>query len=308
MTAAAQNRIPGRRKNRRPGIFANLYLIYTRFFVISLHFRLKYAIFSPSGSAGLRDISCRRCTAADHAAGKLSESERMTRYAARNTRRPVPAGTGVWRAISSIANLAPTTRSKNCSGSISAVRGQNLTRFLNKCIVRNPRHRYSPHAGDFLFHCFAGAKSAEALQTPNDCAICALKPRLHLLHGTAYVKHLHQGGFIRLRPRLARIGQWCRPLRPVRHIPQHAMQRADDLQPVADTAGRQTLARQRVDAVRQLGQQCFCLLQFHRHAPPFHRRVCGGSQISSCSQSSLSDRPQMNGSVIASSTECASTA
>lgn len=95
MTAAAQNRIPGRRKNRRPGIFANLYLIYTRFFVISLHFRLKYAIFSPSGSAGSRDISCRRCTAADHAAGKLSESERMTRYAARNTRRPVPAR---WRA------------------------------------------------------------------------------------------------------------------------------------------------------------------------------------------------------------------
>lgn len=95
MTAAAQNRIPGRRKNRRPGIFANLYLIYTRFFVISLHFRLKYAIFSPSGSAGLRDISCRRCTTADHAAGKLSESERMTRYAARNTRRPVPAR---WRA------------------------------------------------------------------------------------------------------------------------------------------------------------------------------------------------------------------
>ena len=93
--AAAQNRIPGRRKNRRPGILANLYLIYTRFFVISLHFRLKYAIFSPSGSAGLRDISCRRCTAADHAAGKLSESERMTRYAARNTRRPVPAR---WRA------------------------------------------------------------------------------------------------------------------------------------------------------------------------------------------------------------------
>lgn len=33
--------------------------------------------------------------AADHAAGKLSESERMTRYAARNTRRPVPAR---WRA------------------------------------------------------------------------------------------------------------------------------------------------------------------------------------------------------------------
>ena len=24
-----------------------------------------------------------------------------------------------------------------------------LTRFLNKCIVRNPRRRYSPHAGDF---------------------------------------------------------------------------------------------------------------------------------------------------------------
>ena len=69
--------------------------IYTRFFVISLHFRLKYAIFSPSCSAGLRDISCRRCTAADHAARKLSESERMTRYAARNTRRPVPAR---WRA------------------------------------------------------------------------------------------------------------------------------------------------------------------------------------------------------------------
>lgn len=121
-------------------------------------------------------------------------------------------------------------------------------------------------------YCFAGAKSAEALQTPNDCAICALKPRLHLLHGTAYVKHLHQGGFIRLRPRLARIGQWCRPLRPVRHIPQHAMQRADDLRPVADAVGRQALARQRVDAVGQFRQQRFCLPQFHRHAltpPPF---------------------------------------
>ena len=38
MTAAAQNRIPRPiGKIRRPGIFANLYLIYTRFFVISLH-------------------------------------------------------------------------------------------------------------------------------------------------------------------------------------------------------------------------------------------------------------------------------
>ena len=62
------------------------------------------------------------------------------------------------------------------------------------------------------------------------------------------------------------IGRRCR------HIPQHAMQRADDLRPVADAVGRQALARQRVDAVGQLRQQCFCLPQFHRHAltpPPF---------------------------------------
>ena len=82
-------------QKQRFGFFANLYLAYTRFFVISLNFRLKYAILSLNGNAGFRDISCRRCTAADHAAGKLAEPERMTRYAARNTRRPVPAR---WRA------------------------------------------------------------------------------------------------------------------------------------------------------------------------------------------------------------------
>lgn len=76
---------------RWPGIFSNLYLIYARFFAISLNLRLEYAIFFLSGSAGFRDSSYRHCTAADHAAGKPVESERMTRYAARNTRRSVPA-------------------------------------------------------------------------------------------------------------------------------------------------------------------------------------------------------------------------
>ena len=131
--------------------------------------------------------------------------------------------------------------------------------------------------------------------------------RLELSHIAARVIHLQQGTVVRLRPRLARIGR-RRALSPAGCVLQHAVQRADDLRPVADAVGRQALARQWVDAVGQFRQQCFCLLQFHRHAPPFHRRVCGGSQISSCSQSSLSDRPQMNGSVIASSTECASTA
>ena len=98
--------------------------------------------------------------------------------------------------------------------------------------------------------------------------------RLELPHIAARVIHLQQGAVVRLRPRLARIGQWCRPLRPVRHIPlpQHAVQRTDDLRPVADAVGRQALPRQWVDAVGQFRQQRFCLLQFHRHAlapPPF---------------------------------------
>ena len=67
---------------RWPGIFSNLYLIYARFFAISLNLCLEYAIFFLSGSAGFRDSSYRHCTAADHAAGKPVESERMTRYAA----------------------------------------------------------------------------------------------------------------------------------------------------------------------------------------------------------------------------------
>ena len=175
------------------------------------------------------------------------------------------------RAISSIANSAPTTRSKNCSGSISAVRGQNLTRFLNKCIVRNPRRRYSPHAGISYFIVSPGRSLPSAPNAERLRHLCAetapASPPWNSLRQTSA-----SGGFIRLRPRLARIGQWCRPLRPVRHIPQHAMQRADDLRPVADAVGRQALARQPGRRVRQLRQQRFCLPQFHRHAltpPPF---------------------------------------
>ena len=78
--------------------------------------------------------------------------------------------------------------------------------------------------------------------------------RLEFLHIAARVIHLQQGAVVRLRPRLARIGR-RRALSPAGCVLQHAVQRADDLRPVADAVGRQTLPRQRIDAVRQLGQQ-----------------------------------------------------
>lgn len=122
---------------------------------------------------------------------------------------------------------------------------------------------------------FSRAESAEALQTADDRAICALELRAYFRYGAARIKHLHQGSFILLCPRLARVGQ-CGPLRPLRYILQHAVQRSDDLRPVADAVSRQALPRQRIDSIRQFCQQCFCLLQFHRHVPPFLCRVCSG--------------------------------
>lgn len=77
---------------------------------------------------------------------------------------------------------------------------------------------------------------------------------LELSHIAARVIHLQQGTVVRLRPRLARIGR-RRALSPAGCVLQHAVQRADDLRPVADAVGRQTLPRQRIDAVRQFGQQ-----------------------------------------------------
>ena len=59
-----------------------------------------------------------------------------------------------WRAISSTANSAPTTRSKNCSGSICAARGQNLTRFLDKRIMENPqRAAFTARRGFLIAAC-----------------------------------------------------------------------------------------------------------------------------------------------------------
>ena len=106
--------------------------------------------------------------------------------------------------------------------------------------------------------------------------------RLELPHIAARVIHLQQGTVVRLRPRLARIGR-RRALSPAGCVLQHAVQRADDLRPVADAVGRQALPRQWVDAVRQLRQQRPRAFQFHSSAP-FSAAQHGG-QISSSSQS-----------------------
>ena len=91
----AKTASPADASRRRPGIFCKSLSHLYRIFCYFLEFSPEICYLFLSSSAGFRDTSCRHCTAADHAAGKLAESERMTRYAARNTRRPVPAR---WRA------------------------------------------------------------------------------------------------------------------------------------------------------------------------------------------------------------------
>lgn len=119
---------------------------------------------------------------------------------------------------------------------------------------KHPARGFCREPGAFHRCSSPGLHPAEALQAPYDRGAGALKMRLEFPHIAARVIHLQQGAVVRLRPRLARIGR-RRALSPAGCVLQHAVQRADDLRPVADAVGRQTLPRQRIDAVRQFGRQ-----------------------------------------------------